>query len=86
MGIRSQIMAKKTKSFEDSLEELETIVGQLEGGDLPLEESLDLFEKGIRLSRDCRERLSKAESRIEVLTKDADGEIVVEEFGEGDKA
>jgi len=68
------------KTFETSLAELENIVSKLEGGDLALEESLDLFERGIRLSRECRERLTKAERRIEILMKDADGEIGVEEF------
>lgn len=64
------------KTFEKSLEELETIVSRLEQGDLPLEESLNLFETGIKLSRECRERLATAERRIEILMKDADGEMV----------
>jgi exodeoxyribonuclease VII small subunit len=68
------------KSFEESLTDLEEIVGKLESGDLPLEESLELFEKGIKLSRECRSRLTSAERRIEILTKDADGEIGVEVF------
>lgn len=68
------------KSFEASLAELEQIVGKLEGGDLPLEESLELFEKGIKLSRECRTQLANAERRIEILMKDANGEIGVEEF------
>ena len=68
------------KSFETSLAELEQIVTKLEDGDLPLEESLELFEKGIKLSRQCRERLTKAERRIEILMKDADGELSVEEI------
>ncbi len=63
------------KSFEKSLEELETIVGRLESGDLPLEESLELFEAGIKLSRECRTRLSTAERRIEILMKDAEGNL-----------
>jgi len=61
------------KSFETSLSELEKIVGKLESGDLPLEQSLELFEKGINLSRECRERLAKAERRIEILLKDSNG-------------
>ena len=68
------------KSFEKSLAELEQIVGRLEGGDLPLEDSLELFEKGIKLSRECRTRLTNAERRIEILMKDADGEMVTQEF------
>jgi len=68
------------KSFEISLEELEQIVNRLEDGDLPLEESLDLFEKGIKLSRECRERLAKAERRIEILMKDPNGELTANEI------
>ncbi len=67
-------------TFERSLEELETIVNRLESGDLPLEESLELFERGVKLSRKCRERLANAERRIEVLTKDADGALTTKEF------
>ena len=66
------------KTFESSLKELEHIVKQLEEGDLPLEESLKLFENGVKLSRECRERLTNAERRIEVLMKEADGSINVE--------
>lgn len=68
------------KSFETSLAELEKIVAKLEDGDLALEESLELFEKGIKLSRECRERLTKAERRIEILMKDANGNQVAKEF------
>jgi exodeoxyribonuclease VII small subunit len=64
-----------SKSFEESLKELEQIVTQLEEGDLALEESLKLFEDGVRLSRECRERLTTAERRIEVLMKEADGSL-----------
>lgn len=67
-----------SKTFEESLNELEAIVKKLEEGDMPLEESLELFERGVRLSRDCRDRLTKAERRIELLTKDANGEISIE--------
>jgi exodeoxyribonuclease VII small subunit len=68
------------KSFETSLVELEQIVAKLEDGDLPLETSLELFEKGIKLSRECRERLAKAERRIEILMKDQDGNLTTEEI------
>ena len=66
------------KTFEASLTELEEIVTKLEDGDLPLEASLELFEKGIKLSRACRERLTNAERRIEILVKDADGDLRAE--------
>ncbi len=72
------------KTFETSLAELEKIVTRLENGDLPLEESLELFEMGIKLSRECRERLTNAERRIEILTKDVSGEIVAKSFDPDD--
>ena len=68
------------KTFEQSLAELEDIVGKLEGGDLPLEDSLELFEKGIKLSRECRSRLTNAERRIEILMKEADGTFAAKEI------
>ena len=55
--------------FESDLEELEKVVRQLESGDLPLEQSLVLFEKGMSLSDACRKRLDEAETRIEILLK-----------------
>ncbi len=61
-----------------SLQELEKIVGRLEDGDLALEESLKLFEDGVRLSRECQERLNQAERRIEVLLKDETGNPALE--------
>lgn len=64
---------KKPQTFESSLQELEKIVRNLEDGDLSLEESLKLFEDGVKLSRECQERLNQAERRIEVLLKDEDG-------------
>ena len=61
------------KSFESSLEELEQIVRQLEGGDLPLDRSLELFEQGVRLSRECQKRLDEAERKVEILLRGSDG-------------
>ena len=56
-------------SFEASLEELERIVKTLESGDLPLEESLKLFENGMRISSECKRQLEEAETRIEILMR-----------------
>lgn len=70
----------QSRTFEASLEALERIVKQLEGGDLPLEKSLELFEQGIRLSRECQERLSQAERKIEVLLRDNQGRPVTAPF------
>jgi len=61
------------KSFESSLDELEQIVRQLEGGDLPLDRSLELFERGVRLSRECQKRLDEAERKVEILLRGSDG-------------
>jgi exodeoxyribonuclease VII small subunit len=58
-----------SSSFESSLEELERVVKQLEKGDLPLEQSLALFEIGMRLSAECKRQLEEAESRVEILMK-----------------
>ena len=55
--------------FEASLEELEKIVQQMEAGELPLEKSLELFERGVGLSDTCRKQLDEAETRIEILLK-----------------
>jgi exodeoxyribonuclease VII small subunit len=57
------------ESFEAALERLEKIVKDLENGDLPLEKSLELFEKGMALSESCRKQLSAAETRVEILLK-----------------
>ena len=63
--------AEKSESpdFESSLAGLERIVRELERGDLPLEKSLQLFEEGVRLTRECQQRLNEAERRIEVLLR-----------------
>ena len=62
------------QNFEASLAALEKIVRELERGELPLEKSLELFERGVRLSRECQERLQQAERRIEVLLQRDGGE------------
>ncbi len=59
-------------SFEGALERLEGTVNRLEAGEMPLEEALDLFESGVKLSRQCQETLQAAEQRIEILVADRD--------------
>ena len=59
----------KIKDFESAISELETIVNTLEEGDLSLDKSLELFERGVQLSRFCHQRLEEAERRIEVLNE-----------------
>ena len=70
----------KPKNFETSLEELERVVRELEQGDLTLEKSLELFEQGVKLSRECQERLTQAERRIEILMRDNQGRATVRPF------
>ena len=60
---------KPGASFEGSLGELERVVKELEGGDLSLERSLELFEKGMGLSETCRRQLEEAETRVEILIR-----------------
>ena len=66
-------------SFETSLEELEKVVKELEEGDIPLEQALALFEKGIGLSESCRKQLEEAETRVEILIR-KEGKIAAEPF------
>ena len=70
------------RTFEASLEALEQIVRQLEDGDLSLEKSLELFEQGIRLSRECQQRLDQAERRIEILLRDNQGRPVTATYNQ----
>ncbi len=69
-----------TLSFEKALAELEKIVEKLEKGDLALNESLGLFEKGVKLARYLREELEKAEKKIEMLLKDEKGKVKEKPF------
>ena len=66
-------------SFESGLEELEKVVKELEGGDLPLERSIELFERGMGLSDTCRKQLEEAETRVEMLIR-KEGKIAAEPF------
>jgi exodeoxyribonuclease VII small subunit len=56
-------------SFEAGLQQLETIVKEMESGELPLERALELFERGMKLSDACRKQLEEAETRVEILMK-----------------
>ena len=62
-------MDTSIKDFEAAIGELESIVKKLEEGDLPLEQSLALYERGVQLSRFCHARLEEAERRIEILNE-----------------
>ena len=80
MAKRDQVKSAAPSSFEAQLATLERIVRELERGDLPLEQSLDLFEQGVKLSRECQERLNEAERRIEVLLRGGDGATIAVPF------
>jgi exodeoxyribonuclease VII small subunit len=67
-------------SFEESLKKLETIVDQLEKGDLSLEDSLKLFEEGVGLSAACKKELDTAEGKVQILIKQRDGSLKTESF------
>jgi len=67
-------------TFEDAMRRLEEIARLLEAGDLPLEESLRIFEEGVRLSRICNSKLDAIEARLEVLIRRDDGRLEREKF------
>lgn len=66
--------------FEQAMARLEAIVGQLEHGDLSLDESLKIFEEGIRLSKNCLKVLEEAERKVEVLVQDTNGKKQLRAF------
>ena len=65
------------------MKQLETIVAQLERGDLPLEDSIKLFEQGMRVSAACKEQLEAAEGKVQILMKQRDGSLAPEPFPPG---
>lgn len=72
-------MAEK---FEDAMKKLESIVDKMEKGDLALNESLKMFEEGVKLTRFCSQELHKAEKKVELLSRDAEGKLVAVPFEE----
>jgi exodeoxyribonuclease VII small subunit len=78
-------MAEKKKikeSFETSLHALEEVVERLESGDLTLEESLECFEQGVKSAARCRKLLRDVELKVELLLKDRDGGLSLEDFNQ----
>lgn len=73
-------MEIKKMSFEESISELEEIVEDLENEDISLEESMEKFEKGIKLSSNCLKKLNEAEEKIEELTRSEDGKLITKEL------
>jgi exodeoxyribonuclease VII small subunit len=75
--------AKKSYPFESSLARLETLVEQMESGEMSLDESLKLFEEGIKLTRECQQALSEAEQKVNVLLE-KNGVVESSEFATDD--
>jgi len=67
-------------TFEEALKKLDGIVNQLENGNLPLEDSIRLFEEGVQLSAICKHELDAAEGKIQMLVKQRDGSMKTEPF------
>ena len=72
-------MVKKAFHFEESLAELEQLVERMEQGNLPLEESLKLFERGVQLTRACQKALKDAEQKVQILLEE-NGEPTLKAF------
>lgn len=72
--------------FETAMARLEAIVGELEKSDLPLDESLKIFEEGIRLSKSCLKILEEAEHKVEVLVQDKNGKKRIHAYSSGEEA
>jgi len=72
-------MVKKAVRFEDSLAELEQLVERMEQGNLPLEDSLKLFERGVQLTRACQKALKEAEQKVQLLLEE-NGEPTLQPF------
>jgi exodeoxyribonuclease VII small subunit len=71
---------KKNINLEKSIVDLESLVNELESGDLPLEKAMKKFEEGIKLTRQCQAALKEAEQKVEVLVQSAGGEEALEPF------
>ena len=72
--------AKKSFNLEKSLADLESLVEELESGDLPLDKAMKKFEEGIKLTRGCQTALKDAEQKVEILLQSAGGEESLQEF------
>ena len=64
---------KTEMSFEEAMKELEEVIGKLEGGDVPLEDSIKLYERGAELKKICEVKLQEAEAKVNSITLDKDG-------------
>ncbi len=80
MGGRSKGISMAVLKFEKALSRLETIVAELEGGELSLDDSLRIFEEGVKLSKTCLKMLDDAEQKVEILVQDKDGRKRLQAF------
>lgn len=74
----------KPVNLEKALAELESLVEDLETGDLPLDKAMKKFEEGIKLTRSCQSALKDAEQKVQILLKSAGGDEVLEDFDSGE--
>jgi exodeoxyribonuclease VII small subunit len=72
------------KTFEESMKRLEEIVQQLEGGEMPLEDSLRVFEEGMKLAAFCSRKLEEAEKKVTLLVREQEGGLTERPFGPGE--
>jgi exodeoxyribonuclease VII small subunit len=75
-----EMSAKKSLNLEKSLADLESLVDELESGDLPLEKAMQKFVDGIKLTRQCQAALKEAEQKVSILMQSAGGEEILESF------
>lgn len=73
-------MAKGKKNFEKSLSELEEIVEKLERGEMSLDDSIEIFQKGVTLSKDLSKMLDEIEKKITILVENENGEVIEKDF------
>ncbi len=68
------------KKFEKSIDELREIIEKLESGNIPLDDSLSLFEKGVKILNSANKKLSQMEKKVEILIESSNGKIIKEDF------
>ncbi len=82
---KSRREEEQEPTFEEAMSRLEAIVKELEGSELPLEKTLEMFEEGVKLSKVCHRKLTEAEKKVQVLMKNREGEMETRPF-EGEAA
>ena len=83
-GFECNMTAKKPLNLEKSLAGLESLVEELEGGELPLDKAMQKFEEGVKLTRECQAALKEAEQKVEILLQDIEGEETLQKFDSSD--